>query len=292
MFIAPRYCLASLALFCSLNVFAIEGTDCAVLSLDQEDAAALPAQQQLAEDGDACAQFNLGFYYYTQQDYERAEQQYAQAAEQGNARAAFEIAIFYRDNLVMGGYQPRRLWMERAAEMGLGLAQIELGLDHLEERENPAELLNAMEWFEKAAQQGNSHAQYLLSELYWHDARGLQDMAMPAEGEPDAAIQREMHFSSDNGKAVSWLCKAAQNENGTAQYALSEVYSNGRGDVPPSQIQRRLWLEKAAANDNEDAISALDTSSEAWYTTAEKWLKWQMVSEEARCPEVALAVEQ
>lgn len=283
----PRTLLASLALLCSISAHA---TDPACpITLDQEDPSSIRQHQEKADEGDVCAQFNLGFFHYTRQEYELSEQWYAKAAEQGDARAAFEIAILYRDTLLPGDDSQRRQWMEKSANMGLDLAQIELAIDHLEKREDQSELITAMEWFEKAAKQNNAQAQYVLSELYWSNERGPQDMAAGDDSDPE--MQRAMHFASDNQKAAQWLCKAAMNDYPQAQYTLSNAYSIGRGDVPPSQVQRQLWLEKAAANGDEDAINSLDTRLEAWYTTAEKWVKRQLVTEEATCPEGALEVE-
>src|SRR5690606_19759362 len=63
------------------------------LTLDQADDRQLQDLRRQADEGDACAQFNMGYLSYTQQDYVQSERWYTEAAEQGVARAAFEIAI-------------------------------------------------------------------------------------------------------------------------------------------------------------------------------------------------------
>lgn len=277
----PRL-LASLALLGSLGAGSAWATTCAIV-VDPADAPGVEALKDKAAVGDACAQFNLGYVYYTRQAYSVSELWYAGAADQGVARAAFELAILYRDELLPGGDAKRIPLLEQAANQGLDLAQVELGVDYLLLGDDPQQQFIAMQWFEKAAVQGNTHAQYLLAEEYWTDDNGIQDIS---SGDELAA-----RYVSNDDKALQWLCKAAQGGYPRAQYGLSHAYSIGRG-MPSNQIQRRLWLEKAAASGYQEAIDELDNSDTAWYTQAEQWLKRQTVSEEARCPDVALALEQ
>lgn len=277
----PRL-LASLALLGSLGAGSAWATTCTIV-VDPADAPGVEALKAKAAVGDACAQFNLGYVYYTRQAYPVSELWYAQAADQGVARAAFELAILYRDELLPGGDAKRIPLLEQAANQGLDLAQVELGVDYLLQGDDPQQQFIAMQWFEKAAVQGNTHAQYLLAEEYWTDDNGIQDISSD-----DGLAER---YVSNDDKALQWLCKAALGGHEQAQYALSHAYSIGRG-MPSNQIQRRLWLEKAAASGHPDAIAELGTSDTAWYTQAEQWLKRQTVSEEARCPDVALALEQ
>ncbi|VXC47800.1 conserved exported hypothetical protein [Pseudomonas sp. 8AS] len=277
----PRL-LASLALLGSLGAGSAWASTCTIV-VDPSDAPAVEALKAKAAVGDACAQFNLGYVYYTRQAYPLSELWYAQAADQGVARAAFELAILYRDELLPGGDGKRLPLLEQAANQGLDLAQVELGVDYLLQGDDSQQQFIAMQWFEKAAVQGNTHAQYLLAEEYWSDDNGIQDI-----GSDDGLAER---YVSNDDKALQWLCKAALGGYAQAQYGLSHAYSIGRG-MPSNQVQRRLWLEKAAASGSQEAIAELDSSDSAWYTRAEQWLKRQTVSEEARCPDVALALEQ
>lgn len=233
----------------------------------------------VANAGDGCAQFNLGFTYYTQQQYSRAEQWYAKAAKQGNTRAAFEIAMMYRDDLLTNDAQQRQHWLQQAAEQGLDIAQVELALDFLDEQDH----LSAMYWFEQAAAQGRPQAQYLLGEQYWSDLRGVE---MMAEGD-----ERAMRYSSSDAKALYWTCLAAKQDYPDAQYAMSEAYSIGRG-LPVSRAQRQLWLQKAAANGHEEAKLYADNSSEPWYSRAESWLQRKTDRSVISCPDDPQVLEQ
>lgn len=248
---------------------------CPVL-IDQSDQANILDYMQRANGGDACAQYNMGYQYYTQQDYSESERWYAKAAEQGVSPAAFDIAMLYRDNLLPGDDSERKRWLNQAAEQGLALAQIELGIDYLDNPGDPDERVQAMHWFEQAANQDNVQSQYLLGELYWTRESGVQFAASDDE--------RALHFSSDDSKALYWICKAAQNNSAPAQFSLSEAY--GAGNVVPfNRTQQQLWLELAASNGSDEAKEQLDDSNMPWYSRLEQWAKRQMINQTAQCPD-------
>lgn len=231
-----------------------------------------------AIDGDPCAQFNLGFLLYTQQDYPGSMLWYSKAAEQGHSRAAFEIAMLYRDQLLSDPGGERERWLTMAAEQGLALAQTELGIDHLYHSNDQDQRFQAMHWFEQAAQQGDIQSKYLLGELYWTKDSGVAFFS--------SDDKRAIHFSSNDSKALYWICQAAKENYADAQFSLSEAYSYGWG-TRVNRIQRQLWLELAASNGSEEAKQWLDNSNMAWYTRLEQWVKRQMVDETARCPDAA-----
>lgn len=276
--------LAGLPLFLSLMAQAEVAPGCKV-DIDENEPSSIRQHQLQASAGDACSQFNMGYFHYTHQQYEQAQEWYAKAADQGIPRAAFEIAMFYRDDLLPGGEEPQQRWLTQAAEQGLGMAQVELGIIYLEGRETEEELLSVMHWFEQAAKQGNAQGQYLLGEQYWSDQRGIVDMGS------DSGDERAERYAASDAKALYWLCQAAQKDNEFAQFSLSEAYSRGRG-VAVDQLQSRIWLEQAAANGDPDAIANLEGSSPSWSDQAELWLRRQAGDAQPRCPEVALALQQ
>lgn len=281
----PRLLIANLTLLASLTAHAEVAPGCEV-NIDSSSGESIFEYHSRASNGDACSQFNMGYLHYTQQEYEKAEKWYAKAAEQGISRAAFEIAMFYRDNLLPGGQEPRMRWLQQAAEQGLAMAQAELGSALLETQQNGNELFIAMQWLEKAATQGHAQAQYLLGEQYWSDNHTTLDVSISPDG--DELFQR---YDSNDAKALYWLCKGAQNGNEFAQYSLSDAYSRGRG-MPVDQLQSRLWLEKAAAGGDPDAIAILENDVASWETKAELWIKRQLGDSEPRCPDIALALPQ
>ena len=114
--------LASALLLCTLTSQAAI-KHCPV-TIDQSDDDNILDHLQRANNGDACAQFNMGYQFYTQQDYPESERWYAKAAEQGVSRAAFEIAMLYRDKLLPGDDSERKRWLNQAAEQGFTQAQV------------------------------------------------------------------------------------------------------------------------------------------------------------------------
>ena len=85
----------------------------------------------------------------------------------------------------------------------------------------------AIEWFTKAAEAGQSDAQY-----------GLALMYDEGDGVPE-----------DNAKAIEWYTKAALAGNNDAQFNLALMYDEGDG-VPEDNAKAVMWYTKAAENGN------------------------------------------
>ena len=89
------------------------------------------------------------------------------AAEAGNPRAAFALAIMYdTGDEVLRDFPTALLWFHRAAEGGYAVAEAKLGLMYLvgwAVKRDPAQ---AARWYRKAATQGNAMAELRLARLY------------------------------------------------------------------------------------------------------------------------------
>jgi uncharacterized protein len=86
----------------------------------------------LADQGDAIAQFDIGFMYDTGhgviQDYGEAMRWYRLAAKQGNALAQFNLGFMYANGHgVPQGYAEAAKWYLLSAEQGCTWAQFYLG---------------------------------------------------------------------------------------------------------------------------------------------------------------------
>lgn len=91
-------------------------------------AEAFSLYRQLAEQGNAKAQFNLGVMYdrgqYVPQSYAEAVSWYSKAAEQGNANAQYNLACKYQTGQgVIKDETKAAFWYRRAAEEGTAEAQ-------------------------------------------------------------------------------------------------------------------------------------------------------------------------
>ena len=88
---------------------------------------------QAAEQGYAKAQFNLGLMYDSgrgvRQDYTKAVQWYRKAAEQGDAKAQSNLGLMYDSGRgVRQDYTQAVQWYRKAAEQGYAKAQYNLGV--------------------------------------------------------------------------------------------------------------------------------------------------------------------
>ena len=205
-----------------------------------------------ASKGDPCAAENLGNFYYSRQDYRKALQWYEKVASRGNSRVAFILSGMYRNGLLdtasSRADQQAHLWLVRAAEQGLDLAQVELADQYVNGAGVESNVPQGMYWYEQAANQGHAQAQYALSTLYLAGSTQIQFSA-------DSDLERR--YAGSETKANYWLCRAAQSNLPQAQYELSQAYDTGRGDLPMNQQQERLWLHKAAANSSQKAQAEL-----------------------------------
>ena len=198
-------------------------------------AAALREFRTVAEQGNASAQFALGFMYRngqgTPEDHRRAAFWYRKAAEQGDAKAQTGLGLMYDNGEgVPEDDHQAVLWYRRAAEQGHAGAQTNLGFMYGNGEGVPEDDHQAMLWYRKAAEQGYARAQTNLGLMY-DDGEGVPE---------------------DDSQAVHWYRKAAEQENADAQYYLGLMYDDGEG-VPEDDSQAVLWYRKAAGQGHADA---------------------------------------
>ena len=117
----------------------------------------------LAEQGDARAKFNLGVMYNrgegVTQDYAEAVKWYRKAAEQGNAKAQNNLGAMYDNGYgVTQDYAEAAKWFRKAAEQGIADAQNNLGVMYGIGNGVLQDTIAAHMWFNIAAANGNTHA--------------------------------------------------------------------------------------------------------------------------------------
>lgn len=190
--------------------------------------------QPLAERGDVLAQYNLGVLalrnggdaarWFTlaaeqghlpaqqalaglladAQDWDSAAHWYAQAAAQGDPRAAHSLGLLH-DRGILGeaarGQAER--WFRQAAVAGFAPAQFALGAI-LAEMHNPEAGL----WFARAAKAGHVDAQF-------NHARGMME--------------------SDPAAARDWFRRAGLAGSGAASYSLALMQARGQGGAESFQ---------------------------------------------------------
>jgi TPR repeat protein len=115
--------------------------------------------RQLAEQGDASAQHQLGRLYELgrgiPQDYVEAARWYRLAAEQGLAEAQIDLGLMYYDGHgVPQDYAETQKWYGLAAEGGSGLAMFGLGMLYEGGKAVPRDYVQAHKWFSLAVTHG------------------------------------------------------------------------------------------------------------------------------------------
>ena len=124
-----------------------------------------------AEEGDADAQFSLGYMYYegegVSQDNKEAVKWWRLSAEQGDADAQFNLGVMYDQG--EGVPQDNKevvKWWRLAAEQGHADAQLSLGYMYYEGEGVSQDNKEAVKWWRLSAEQRNERAQFNLSLMH------------------------------------------------------------------------------------------------------------------------------
>jgi uncharacterized protein len=185
------------------------------------------------------AGFAEGEAAYVSRDYARAMREWSTAAEQGDPRAQYRLAILYDQGQGTEQNIPEALkWARVAAENGEADAQFALGVLLALGGKYPKDDVEAAKWFARgvaSAESGNPIAQYRLSQLY-RSGRGVE---------------------RNEATAMMWLNRSAELGNASAQADLGERYLQGGRGVEESESEARKWFEKAAAQGEAGAIRRL-----------------------------------
>ena len=227
----------------------------------QEVDAAIVEWQAAADEGNACAQFNIGFQHETgysvvQSDVEAAHW-FKRAAEQGYVIAQHKLGDSFENvhGVAQSDVESAR-WFKKAAERGHANSQNNLGVCFLNGCGVDQCYLEAARWFKNAAEQGHAQAQYNLGKVY-------------REGYGVAQSFKE---------AARWWRKAADQEHAEAQYTLGVLYESGRG-VGQSYKEAAKWYRKAAdqghanAQDNLGGAYELGDGVAQSYSEARHWFQ-------------------
>lgn len=188
------------------------------------DPDALKTLQGKAVAGDADAQCGLGKQYEfglgVPQDNEQATFWLQKSAEQGDIIAQVELGVVFDR---MQDYAQALIWYRKAADQGNARAEYNLVLAYQNGEGVPKDMDQAIAWYRKAVEQGDAVAQLNLGVAY---EQGL--------GTP-----------RDFAQAADLYRKAAQQGVAKAQTSLGLLYFTGNG-VPKDETQAATWLLKAA----------------------------------------------
>ena len=140
------------------------------LPLEERDEAA-EQLEQLAENGDAHAQYIIGTAYrdggLLMPDTFKAQKLLKNAAEQDLVAAQYTLGKLYlSDDADVHDPAKGIYWLKRSADNGNGYAAYRLGKEYLSGNNVSKDAAAAAEYLWQAANSGNAYAQYLLGKLY------------------------------------------------------------------------------------------------------------------------------
>jgi TPR repeat protein len=189
--------------------------------------------RKAAEQGEAEAQDALGVLYGNgqgvPQDYAQAALWFRKAAEQGNANAQYNLGTWYEEGVNQGVPQDdtqAAFWRRKVKAWRTWINSVDF--QHSEHWR----YTQAVFWFRKAAEQGDSDAQDELGNLY-----------LSGEG-----------VTKDYTQAREWFRKAAEQGDADAQESLGDLYGNGQG-VTQDYAEAYFWYDLAAAGEQDASDS-------------------------------------
>jgi hypothetical protein len=201
-----------------------------------------------AEIGNATAQCELGFLYYSgkdgaEQDYEKAREWLTKSADQDYSEAQFLLSAIYSDGLgtnkdssegvrlLLKSIETKKAGKNYNLESNeLAIAYSCLGKDFQTGDGVKQDSDKAFSYFFKAAELGNAEAQVLVGSFY---SLGIS-------------------VKEDQKESVKWYEKAAKQGDVTGLCALGECYKEGNG-VPQNFIEAYKWYNLAVAVGNVSA---------------------------------------
>ena len=172
--------------------------------------------EQLAEDGDAYAQYIIGTAYRDGglliPDTVKAKKLLERAAEQDLDVAQYALGKLYlSDDADVHDSAKGIYWLKRSADSGNDYAAYRLGKEYLSGKNTVKDAKTAVSYLRQAANNGNAYAQYLLGKL-----------TLMGEG-----------VLKDTGAAYEWFAAARANGHAYAEFFMKRME---RGEQEPPSV--------------------------------------------------------
>lgn len=167
----------------------------------------------------AHADFADGEKAYNKKNYEKAMQEWQEAAVKGDMLSENNIGVLYEKGLGVPQDDAKAIdWYTKAGNHGFAMAQFNLGIKYDLALGVPQDYKQAIYWYTKAAELGYVTAQHNLGILY-ANGRGTQQ---------------------DYVQAAKWYTQAAKQCFAQAQINLWDIYTNVQG-VPLGDNKFAQW---------------------------------------------------
>ena len=167
------------------------------------------------------------------QDIEKGVALLRKAVEEGETDALFDLGCIYRYHYKIGSEAIH--WFEKSGEAGDSHAYTCIGEIYRDGEIVSRNYAKAYDYFKKAADDGDEDAQNYLGLMF---------------------LQGE-HVQENDSKAFQYFKKAAEQDLAAAQYNLGVCYYNGWGTQPRMQLAQ-YYIKKAADQNFEGAQEFLD----------------------------------
>lgn len=135
-----------------------------------------------------------------------------------------------------GEYVESVQWFTKAAKQGQLLAHLKLGQIYADGKGVDRNIDLAINWYSKAAEQGDETAAYALGTIYYY-----------GKGVP-----------RNYEKAAKWFTKLANQGDAISQSILGDMYLEGQG-LPQNHTKAAYWYKKSALKGN--SFSLVDLAS-------------------------------
>lgn len=195
---------------------------------------------------DALKQSSLGDFYYIGRDnginYDEVFKYYKEAAEKGYTHAQYILSLmYYNGQGTDKNYYEAIRWITKAANGGdINAKQLLKELFNTEDQNiDKVKQSNYKKLYvrcRRAAESGNSKAQYNLGQFYFH-------------GE---VIEQDFH------EAFEWFKKSAEQGDSNSQYMVGYLYHIGIGGIDQSYDEAIKWLQKSVNQGNVEAKMELE----------------------------------
>lgn len=197
-------------------------------------------------------------------DQTKAEQLGQQASDQGDAEAAYQMAIYFETfkDPANPDWKEAGRWLKLASDRGSGGASTRLATYELNGKSGKPNPEEAVRLYRLAAQQGDAEACFQISGLY-REGTALPQDAVASAGWCRLAAERGLALAQNEygimlvggvgltrnpAEAAQWFQRAAQRKVPAALYNLAALYENGLG--LPANSAEAFRLYEAAAKEN------------------------------------------
>ncbi|MEC7641700.1 MAG: SEL1-like repeat protein, partial [Nitrospinota bacterium] len=189
--------------------------------------------------------FQEGLHAFNKKDYEAAQQLFLQLAEQGVAKAQYNLALMYsKAEGTQRNYEEAVKWYRRAAEKGFAKAQTNLGWMYEKGKGVPRDNLEAIRWYKLAADQGLAKAQEKLNLLSKEKTR--ENSGGFSKSTANSFQDGLNAFNNKDYKTAHQLfSQLAEQGVAEAQYNLGLMYGKGKG-VQRDYSEAIKWWKLAA----------------------------------------------